>query len=249
MYENEIETLMNKQFICPVCDKPVFAKIIKTRAAKFVDTKEDLRPVHSNVNVTKYDAVCCSNCGYAALVNNFNNTTATQRRLLREQIQSKYNSHPETECDTYTTRTAIIRLKMALLCTVTKNGKESEIGSICLKLSWLYQDLADEIEDSDLDADEKRENYLREAETAAMNAYDHLTKARMKESFPIAGMSETTLDYLLAYYSYKKGEYPAAMRLLSGVITSRNVSPRLKDKSLALKEILAAKMHDDGPSE
>lgn len=37
-----------------------------------------------------------------------------------------------------------------------------------------------------------------------MNAYERLTNARMRESFPIAGMNETTLDYLLAYYASKK---------------------------------------------
>lgn len=82
----------------------------------------------------------------------------------------------------------------------------------------------------------KREIYLKEAENAAMNANDRLTNARMREGFPIAGMNETTLDYLLAYYAYRKGEYQTAMQLLSGVVTSRSVSPRLKDKSLELKE-------------
>ncbi len=48
-------------------------------------------------------------------------------------------------------------------------------------------------------------------------------------------MNETTLDYLLAYYASKKGEYQTAMRLLSGVVTSRSISPRLKDKALELK--------------
>ncbi len=69
-----------------------------------------------------------------------------------------------------------------------------------------------------------------------MNAYERLTNARMRESFPIAGMNETTLDYLLAYYASQKGEYQTAMRLLSGVVTSRSISPRLKDKALELKE-------------
>jgi len=245
MYDTEKETLINKTYTCPICDKQVIAKIVKTRAAKFVDTKTDLRPIHSNVNPTKYDVVCCTNCGYAALANHFNNTTPTQRRLLRENIQANYRPRTKVDGETYTTSAAIIRLKMALLCTVTKKGKESEIGSICLKISWLYQDLADEIEDDDPDIDEKRENYMREAENAAMNAYDHLTKARMSETFPIAGMNETTLDYLLAYYAYKKGEYSAAMHLLSGVVTSRNISARLKDKSLQLKDVISEKLHEN----
>lgn len=104
------------------------------------------------------------------------NTTQVQRKLLREKIQANYKSHEEIVCDAYSTETAISRLKMALLCTVTKAGKESEIGNICLKIDWLYQDLADELEENSSDYESKKENYLAEAHNFAMNAYEHLSK-------------------------------------------------------------------------
>ena len=131
---------------------------------------------------------------------------------------------------------AISRMKMVLFCTITKGGKDSEIGNVCLKISWLYQDLADELPEDNPDTATKREIYLKEAENAAMNANDRLTNARMREGFPIAGMNETTLDYLLAYYAYRKGEYQTAMQLLSfrrGLTLLLVTTP---DKSLELKE-------------
>ena len=76
-----------------------------------------------------------------------------------------------------------------------------------------------------------------------MNAYEHLSKARMEEGYPIAGMNETTLDYLLAYLGYEKGEYQTAMQYLSGVVSTRGISPRLKDKCLELKDLLNEKLH------
>ena len=239
---DEKSLVLDRKYTCPVCDNKLTAKAVKTNSAKFVETKPDLRPVHSNINVNKYDTICCTNCGFAALTKNFTNTTQTQRRLIREKIQANYKPHDEAPCDFYTTEQAISRMKMVLLCTVTKQAKDSEIGNVCLKLSWLYQDLADELPDDDASAG-KREAYLKEANNAAMNAYDHFVKARMNEDFPIAGMSETTLDYLLAYYAYIKGEYSTAMQYLSGVITNRNTSPRLKDKSLELKDLVNAKLH------
>ena len=90
---------------------------------------------------------------------------------------------------------------------------------------------------------DKKENYLAEAHNFAMNAYEHLSKARMEEEFPIAGMNETTLDYLLSYLGYVKGEYQTAMQYLSGVVSTRGISPRLKDKCLELKELLNQKLH------
>lgn len=237
--------LLDRRYTCPICDKQIRAKSVKSNSAKFVDTMVDLRPIHSNINVTKYDAVCCPNCGFAALTKNFTATTQIQRKLIKEQIQANYKSHEEVECDIYTTETAISRMKMALLCTVKKGGKESEIGNVCVKISWLYQSLAEEVSDDDPNAEEKRANYIKEADNAALNAYEHLSKARMSEDFPIAGMNETTLDYLLAYYAYKKGEYQTCMQYLSGVVSNRSTSPRLKDKSLELKDLVAPKLREN----
>jgi uncharacterized protein (DUF2225 family) len=245
MDDNEKSLLINKKYTCPVCDSQMTAKAVKSNAARFVETKADLRPVHSNINVTKYDAVCCPKCGYSALTKYFAGITSTQKKAIREKIQQNFKPREETDIGYYTTQQAIARMKLVLLSTVTKNAKSSEIGQVCLKICWLYQDLADEIDESDPDADAKRESYLKESDSAAMNAYEHLSKARMSEEPPIAGMNESTLDYLLAYFAFKKGEYSTAAKLLSNVITDRNATQRLKDKALDLKEQLSPYLHDD----
>ncbi|MDE5696007.1 MAG: DUF2225 domain-containing protein [Lachnospiraceae bacterium] len=237
METNEKTLLIDKRYNCPVCEKQIRAKAVKSNSARFVNTMGDLRPIYSNINVTKYDAVCCPNCGYAALTQNFSNITLTQKKFIHDKIQNNYKSHEETECDFYTTEVAISRMKMALLCTITKEAKDSEIGNVCLKICWLYQDLADEIPDDAPDAS-KKELYLKEADNAAMKAYEHLANARMHEEYPIAGMNETTLDYLLSYFAYKKGDYQMAMQFLSGVVSNRSTSPRLKDKALDLKDLI-----------
>lgn len=243
MDDNEKTLLLDKTYTCPICDKKIKVKSVKTNVAKFVGTGPDLRPSHSNINVTKYEVASCNYCGYTALVKDFPNTTQIQRKLLREKIQANYKSHEEVLCDSYSVETAISRLKMALLCTVSKAGKESEIGNICLKINWLYQDLVDELSEAEPDYEDKKTAYLAEAHNQAMNAYAHLSKARMEENYPIAGMNESTLDYLLSYLAYEKGEYQTSMQYLSGVVTTKGISPRLKDKCLELKELVNAKLH------
>lgn len=238
METNEKTLLIDKRYTCPICEKQIRAKAVKSNTARFVNTMADLRPIYSNINVTKYDTICCPNCGYAAMTQYFSNVTLTQKKIIQDKIQANYKSHEETECDFYTTDVAISRLKMALLCTITKEAKDSEIGYVCLKISWLYQDLADEIPEDAPDAS-KKELYLKEADNAAMKAYAHLTNARMHEEYPIAGMNETTLDYLLSYFAYKKGDYQTAMQFLSGVVSNRSTSARLKDKALELKDLIA----------
>ena len=134
MDDNEKTLILDKSYTCPVCDKKIKVKSVKTNVAKFVGTGPDLRPTHSNINVTKYEVASCNYCGYTALMKDFPNTTQTQRKFLREKIQANFKSHEEVPCDTYSVETAISRMKMALLCTVSKMGKEGEIGNICLKI-------------------------------------------------------------------------------------------------------------------
>ena len=52
-------------------------------------------------------------------------------------------------------------------------------------------------------------------------------------------MNETTLDYLLSYLAYEKGDYQTAMQFLSGVVSNRSTSPRLKDKAIDLKDLIS----------
>jgi uncharacterized protein (DUF2225 family) len=129
-------------------------------------------------------------------------------------------------------------MKLALLCAVTKGAKSSELGQICLKLCWLYQDIADELDESVPDLETKRAAYLKEADNAGKKAYDYLSKARMNEAPPIAGMNEPTLDYILAYFANRYGDNTVAIKLLSNVIQSKESTQRLKDKALDLKEVL-----------
>jgi hypothetical protein len=245
MDDNEKTFLIDRKYTCPICDSNITAKSVKSNSARFSETKMDLRPIYSNINVTKYDTVCCHNCGYSALTKDFSKITATQRKLIHEKIQANFVPKDEIVCDSYSTELAITRLKMVLLCSISKGAKSSEIGNICLKISWLYEDLADELSDSLPNYEEKKANYLKESDHAAMNAYDNLSNARMHEDFPIAGMNETTLDYLLAYFAYKKDEYQKSMQFLSGVVSNRTTSPRLKDKSLELKDLVNAKLHEE----
>ena len=41
MDENEKSVILDKKYTCPVCDKQIRAKAVKTNSAKFVDTKAD----------------------------------------------------------------------------------------------------------------------------------------------------------------------------------------------------------------
>lgn len=83
---------------------------------------------------------------------------------------------------------------------------------------------------------------LKEGEEFYLQAYEGFIKAISQEMFPIYGMDEGTLDYLLAYMSFHFKKYDMASKCLGSVLTSSSASRRLKDMALDLKEEIVSQL-------
>lgn len=89
----------------------------------------------------------CPKCGYSALSSNFDFLMPRQIKNIQEKISANFVKPEEPE-DEYSYDDAILRHKMALLCTVVKQGKNSEKAYTCLKLAWLVRDKRNELKKS-----------------------------------------------------------------------------------------------------
>lgn len=231
----EAEALFDKKINCPCCYKDFVARTIRTGKVKAAEPDTDLRPRYEKMDPLKYDAWVCPECGYASLSRFFPNLTDGQKKLIRENISSSFKGI-ETGQVKYTYDDAIMRHKLALLNTVVKKGKNSEKAFTCLKLAWLYRGKAESELLINKDAD------VTELQKEEMNnikfAYEGFCESFSSEAFPICGMDQTTIMYLLADLARKLGEKDAASRWISNVITTRGISNRIKDKALHIKELL-----------
>lgn len=242
---DESSLLLDKSYICPVCDKKIKAKGIKANVAKFLRTDMDLHPVYSNICMTKYDTVSCTGCGYTSLTRYFPTITPVEKMRLKKKLASTFKPPAvEPVYEFYSFDVALKRLKLALICAMYKEGLSSEIGYTCLKINWLYQDMALAITDEDDKSIQLKQSYEQESLNFSKKAYEYLCKARFEEDSPICGMDDTTFDYLLAALGYKSEDYKSAMRYLSSVTADRNASERLKDKAYDLKQLLSKAMEN-----
>ena len=233
--EIEAEILFDKKFKCPSCDRDFTSKIIRTGKAKPIGQDLDLRTTYENIDKDKYDIIMCPHCGYAALSSCFNRVTPPQLKLIRENISSKFKAK-EFNGAVYTYEEALERYQMALVNALVKKARASEKAFICLKTSWVIRGKI-----STLDAENDKEEIakLKEQEAEfAKNAFEGFVNARSVESYPMCGMDELTIDYIIAALAMKNEKYDVAMRLLGEVITSRTVGKRLKEKAQDLKEVL-----------
>ena len=235
----EEDLLFEKSYTCPVCDNEFKSKMVRTGKVRLAGADTDLRPKYMGVDALKYDAVLCPKCGYAALNRYFNFIMARQAANIKEQI-SKTFSFEDKEDKVYSYDDAIMRHKLALLNTVVKNGKNSERAYTCLKLAWLYRGKREMLlQQEEYNKDEVMELATEEKELLT-NAYEGFESAFSKEDFPMCGMDQYTLLYLLAELARRIGDNEAAARHVSKVLVGKNVQKRFKDKAVVLKEKLHA---------
>lgn len=235
---SEEDLLFDKSYTCPVCDMEFKSKMVRTGKAKLVSADTDLRPKYQGIDPLKYDAILCPKCGYASLKRYFNFVMSSQAKMIREQISSSFKYTSEGD-KIYSYDEAITRHKMALLNTVVKKGKTSERAYTCLKLAWLFRGKREEMTKNGC-SQEETETVLKEELQFLENAHEGFVTAFFKEGFPMCGMDQYTVMYMVAELARRIGNVEEAKRWISKVLVARDANKRIKDKALALKEMLQA---------
>jgi len=230
----EKDFILDKTFKCPVCDSSFTSKVMKTGKAKLLGTDADLRPKYEGVDAAKYDVQLCPHCGYAALSRFFPNITSVQGKLIKERISSSVKV-PKHEDEVYSYEEALERYKLALVCTIVKRGKTSERAFVCLKNAWLVRGYKEYLQENNKNLAAIPELEKQELEYLE-NAFKGFVEARQTESFPLCGMDETTVDYLLAVLATRFKKYDVATKLISDILSSSFANNRVKEKTRELKE-------------
>lgn len=233
----EKDVLLDKKYTCPICENEFTAKIVRTGKAKLLSADTDLRPKYSPVDSTKYEALVCPKCGYAALSRFFPHVMPTQAKMIKENISSNFKGLPAYG-EIYTYDDAIARYKLALVNTVVKKAKLSERAYTCLKLAWVIRGKQETLPKETENYDAIMKELKTEEDELIRNAYEGFETAFSKENFPLCGMDEPTATYLVADLARRSGEYEKASRWISQVITSRTAPDRVKEKARQVKELI-----------
>jgi uncharacterized protein len=230
----EADFLFDKTYTCPVCDKEFKTRTVKVGKAKLLGTDSDLRPKYDKLDSLKYDIILCPHCGYAALSRYFKVITPPQAKLVKENISKGFHRLPEK--DVYDYDDALERYKLALANAIVKRGKASEKAYICLKMAWLSRAKGEALDLTDASYDTELAKCKADEMELLKSSLEGFLAARQSESFPMCGMDETTVDYLIAVTAIKFDKYDVASKLISGILLSPNANARMKDKARDLKQ-------------
>lgn len=238
--KREEDVLFDKTQQCPICDKEFKVKAIRTGKLKLIDQDEEMRPIYENhIDPLKYDAISCPRCGYTALSRYHKPVTTAQLRTIRQEYCANFRGIPEEEeCMSY--EGALLRHKLALVCAMKRNAKSSEKAYIFLKMAWLLRGAMEQLPANDA----SKAELLEEEKECIQKAYEGFMMAFSKESFPMCGMDEMSLRYIMAVLAHKLGRVEEAIRMLAGVLGSKAASSRIKDKALDLKNVIKQEVMD-----
>lgn len=233
----EEDFLFDKTYECPVCYKSFKERTLRTSKARLVKTDMDLRPTFEGIEPLKYDVVQCKECGFTALTRYFVPMTVPQRKAILEKISLKFRK-PVEHKTLYSYEEAVGRYKLALVNAIVKNAKASEKAYICLRAGWLARSYVEYLEEQESVNQAKIDEIKRLENEFLKNAYEGFAGALESESFPMCGMDESTVDFLLANLAMRNKQYDVASKLISKLLISPNCNSRTKDKVRDLKDEL-----------
>lgn len=250
---DEADFLYDRKYICPVCGSAIKSKAVRSGRVKTVGTDMDLRPKYEQLDTLKYDIVACRVCGYAALTRNFTDITESQITLIKNKIGAAFKTQAEFTGSMYSYDDALERYKLALASAIVKQDKTSERAYLCLKTAWIVRGKREMLEavlteakasgkklkKSDAEQVSQIPELIKEEKAYLKSALEGFLGARRTETYPMCGMDELTVDYLIAALATVFEQYDVARKLLGNILVSRVANNRLKDKARDLKDAIA----------
>ena len=98
--------------------------------------------------------------------------------------------------------------------------------------------MGEALDKDEADYQAKKDAYEKMEKEYLMNALDGFSVACQNEGFPMCGMDEITVDYLMGVLAMECGKYDFSAKMLSNVIVSKSSNPRVKERARDAKEML-----------
>jgi len=219
--------LYDKRMVCPVCASNFTTRTVKTSGYRMKKKESDFYIKYDGINPYFYDVCMCNVCGYASMKVDFNKLMEFEIKRIQKTITPKWQGRKYPEI--YDIDIAIERYKVSLLSYTVIDAKASKKAMNCLKLAWLYRELGDT---------KNEEKFIEQALIGFKKAY-------LNEQFPIYGMHENTIKYLIGELSRRLCKYDEALKYFSEVITSQKTNIKVKDLATDQKNLIKETLKKD----
>jgi len=197
-----LEPLYDKEVKCLFCNQKFLTKKVRSRAAVPYQIDSDFCPRYKEgvENPNYYYVSVCPECGFA-----FSNEFSPELKpRIKDQIQKNLASKWEKRDFSHHRdgNQAIASLKLALYSATLKEEKHTVLGSICLRLAWVYRDREER---------EEEERFLK----LALTEFD---RGFMESDFNGTSMTEMKILYMIGEINRRLGNYQQDINYFAKVI-------------------------------
>ena len=233
----ELQYLMDRSFVCPVCGKRFNSKCINSSKAELEGWDTDLRPRYKGVDVSKYRVAECISCGYAGIARYDSKIDERDKAAYKESgLKALGVSYENEGLRSY--REAYDGYRAALRCYIINNASHSVRGLTALYTAWLLRGWREALE-KEGETVEARDAMSLLAETRLLRyALYNFRKSELEESNALSDIGENVLNYIIAAIYYMQGEYKISEAYLNGIIHSTEVRLKLFQQAKELRRLI-----------
>ena len=224
--EEKLSFLFTKNYDCKVCEKNFVCFAVRQSKLRVSAIDTDLYPRYQHIDPNHYEVRMCPYCGYAALNAYFDRITDKQAAMVAKEISPHFK--PIEMQMPLSIDSVLYRYEMAMKCALASKARISYLALMNLKMAWVYRTCEDK---------QKEMMHLYDACQGFQEAFT-------SENFPIAGMDEFTMKYVIGELSRRLGDFNTAMRWIGDVLVAKGLPPALKERASYVKDLVRERVSD-----
>lgn len=197
---------------CPVCGETT--RVVKVKSKLLAErTDEDFCVHYKEFNPYFYKIWFCEHCGFAADEKTFlGSIPLTHKRKIQEFLNSRKLGLKFVE--ERQVPDAVASFKLAIFYAELTGQSLAKRAGLYLELGWIYR----------ASEEKEREDEMLER---AISLYD---RSLMTERYPINGLSDNTVIYLIGAIYYRLHDFEKSTQYLSRIIGDQ----RIRDEDIVL---------------
>ena len=197
---------------CPVCGETT--RVVKVKSKLLAErTDEDFCVHYKDFNPYFYKIWFCEHCGFAADEKTFlGSIPLTHKRKIQEFLSSRKLGLKFVE--ERQVPDAVASFKLAIFYAELTGQSLAKRAGLYLELGWIYR----------ASEEKEREDEMLER---AISLYD---RSLMTERYPINGLSDNTVIYLIGALYYRLHDFEKSTQYLSRIIGDQ----RIRDEDIVL---------------
>lgn len=197
---------------CPVCGETT--RVVKVKSKLLAErTDEDFCVHYKDFNPYFYKIWFCEHCGFAADEKTFlGSIPLTHKRKIQEFLNSRKLGLKFVE--ERQVPDAVASFKLAIFYAELTGQSLAKRAGLYLELGWIYR----------ASEEKEREGEMLER---AISLYD---RSLMAERYPINGLSDNTVIYLIGAIYYRLHDFEKSTQYLSRIIGDQ----RIRDEDIVL---------------